>query len=401
MRVETSTVTGTGGRIDCLFMDRQSLWRHLRRWESLAADADGPFRLRFGTLFVADADSAREILVDSADHYVQQSGFFRLGAEPLPQALRTAASHELLRALSHHDLPSSFDVDFALHEVSDSRGRLRHQRWGVGLVRRFFAPVVAHPRHAELNSLVDAYIKSSVIADDIVGRVATRSHRSVSRIRAGFAEQLGRIPARETEAATDVDVSDLVDVVLSMRGELTSADRAQLLQRLILSVVGFTGVTLEWVVLLGIQYGYNTPAVRPDQVRSLVRETLRLYPTAWRLVRVSATDHDIRGVPVSKGEHVMIGTHAIHRSGAVWDKPLDFDPSRWERLADDQRRAFLPFGKGAEMCPANGFALKALEHLGYLILRGYRGDVRIRRWKPHVRTLLAPPAGWTRLTKST
>ncbi|MFE2034846.1 cytochrome P450 [Streptomyces scopuliridis] len=374
-------------------MDRQSLWRHLRQWETLAADADGPFRLRFGTLFVADADAAREILVDSADNYVPQSGFFRIGPEPLPQALRTAASRELLRALAHHDLKSSFDIDSAIHELSDSRGRLRHQRWGVGLVRRYFAPVIAHQRHAELNSLVDAYIESSVIADDIVGRIARRSHRSVSHIRAGFTEELRRLPAREPES----DIRDLVDVVLSLRGELSPADRAQLLQRLILSTVGFTGVTLEWVVLLGIQHGYNTSAVRPDQVRSLVRETLRLYPTAWRLAREAATDHEIGGAPVSKGDHVLIGTHAIHRSGAVWDKPLDFHPSRWEKLTDDQRRAYLPFGKGEEMCPANGFALKALEHLGYLILRGYRGNVRVRTWKPQARTLLAPPAGWTRL----
>ncbi|MFE3138626.1 cytochrome P450 [Streptomyces scopuliridis] len=131
-----------------------------------------------------------------------------------------------------------------------------------------------------------------------------------------------------------------------------------------------------------------------------MRRPLRLYPTAWRLAREAATDHEIGGAPVSKGDHVLIGIHAIHRSGAVWDKPLDFHPSRWEKLTDDQRRAYLPFGKGEEMCPANGFALKALEHLGSLILRGYRGNVRVRKWKPHARTLLAPPAGWTRLTKS-
>ncbi|MFE4369103.1 cytochrome P450 [Streptomyces sp. NPDC056835] len=377
-------------------MDRQSLWRHLQRWEKLAADANGPFRLRFGTLFVTDVDAAREILVDSADHYVPQSGFFRIGPTPLPQTLRTAASRELLKALSHHDLQSSFDIDSAIHELSDSRGRLRHHRWGVGLVRRYFAPVIAHQRHIELNSLVDAYIKSSIIADDIVGRIAGRSHRSVTRIRAGFDEQLRRLPER----GTDTEARDLVDVVLSLQEELSPSHRAQLMQRLILSTVGFTGVTLEWVVLLGIQHGYNTPAVRPEQIRSLVRETLRLYPTAWRLSREAATDHEIGGVPVSKGEHVLIGTHAIHRSGAVWDKPLEFDPARWEKLEDHQRRAYLPFGRGEEMCPANGFAIKALEYLGHLILRRYRGNVRVRKWKPHTRTLLAPPAGWTRLTKN-
>ncbi|MFE7566435.1 cytochrome P450 [Streptomyces sp. NPDC057539] len=378
-----------------MFIDRRSLWRHLQRWERLAANTDGPFRLRFGTLFVADAAAAREILVDSADHYLPQSGFFRIGPDPLPRELRTAASHELLKALSHHDLHSSFDIDSAVLEAGDSRGRLRHQRWGVGLVRRYFAPVIAHQRHTELNSLVDTYIGSSVVADDIVGRIARRSHRSVSRVRTGFEEQLRRLPGR----GIDVDAKDLVDVVLSLQAELSPADRAQLLQRLILSTVGFTGVTLEWVVLLGILHGYNTPAVRPEQVRSLVRETLRLYPTAWRLGREAAADHEIGGVPVGQGEHVLIGTHAIHRSGAVWDKPLDFCPSRWNELDDQQRRAYLPFGKGEEMCPANGFAIKALEYLGHLILHGYQGNVRVRQWKPHARTLLAPPTGWTRLTK--
>ncbi|MFF2846184.1 cytochrome P450 [Streptomyces sp. NPDC058001] len=380
-------------------MDRLSLWPHLRKWENLAADADGPFRLRHGTLLVADAEAAREILVDKADKYVTQSGFFRLGQEPLPQALRIAASRELLGVLARHDLKSSFDMESALHHMRDSRGRLRHQRWGVGLVRRYFAPVIAHQRDPRLDSLVDAYTESSIIADDIVGRLVRRPHRSVGGIRAEFAEQLERLPARATEA----DAMDLVDLVMGIPGEASLADRAQLLQRLILSTVGFTGVTLEWVVLLGIQHGYNTPAVKPAQVRALVKEALRLYPTAWRLIRVAATDHTIGGVPVDKGEHVLIGTHAIHRSGTVWDKPLDFCPSRWVKPGDEQRRAYLPFGKGEEMCPANGFALTALEHLGHLILHGYQGTVHIRntrKWKPHARTLLAPPTGWTRLSKT-
>ncbi|WPO76698.1 cytochrome P450 [Streptomyces sp. KN37] len=382
-----------GGRT--VFLDRKSLWPQLQRWEEQAADRDGPFRLRFGTLFVADADAARDVLVDSAGDYLSQSGFFRLGQGSLSQAVRGEASRELLRVLARHDLASSFDLHSALGEVSDSRGRLRHQRWGVELVRRYFAPVIAHRRHTEINALVDAYVTSSVVADDIVGHVLRRSHRTVPAVRAGLTEQIGRLPARESGA------QDLVDLVLGLPGELSPADRAQLLQRLVLSTVGFTGVTLEWVVMLGIRHGYDTPAVRQEQVHRLVKEALRLYPTAWRLIRVAAADHDIVGARVREGEHVLIGTHAIHRSAAVWDRPLDFRPSRWEQPTDNQRYSYLPFGKGDGMCPANGFAVKALEHLGHLILHGYRGRVRLRTRKPHVRTLLAPPAGWTRLTPAT
>ncbi|MFJ2604801.1 cytochrome P450 [Streptomyces sp. NPDC087425] len=375
-----------------MFLDRKSLWPHLRRWEEQAADHDGPFRLRFGTLFVADADAARNVLVDSADTYLSQSGFYRLGPESLPPAVRSEASRELLRVLARHDLPSSFDLGAALGEVSDRQGRLRHQRWGVELVRRYFAPVIAHRRHTEINALVDTYTTSSVVADDIVGHVLRRAHRTVPAVRAGFAERLGRLRAPEDGAR------DLVDLVLGLPGELSPGDRAQLLQRLVLSTVGFTGVTLEWVVMLGIQHGYDTPTVRPDQIHHLVRETLRLYPPAWRLIRVAAADHDVCGARVHEGEHVLIGTHAIHRSAAVWDGPLDFRPARWEQPTADQRRSYLPFGKGDGMCPANGFAVKALEHLGHVILSGHRGHVRLRTRRPHVRTLLAPPSGWTRLT---
>lgn len=106
-----------------MFLDRKSLWPYLRRWEEQAAGRDGPFRLRFGTLFVADADAAREVLVDSAGNYLSQSGFYRLGPKSLPEEVRSEASRELLRILSRHDLPSSFDVDTALGEVSDGRGR--------------------------------------------------------------------------------------------------------------------------------------------------------------------------------------------------------------------------------------------------------------------------------------
>ncbi|WP_093803859.1 cytochrome P450 [Streptomyces sp. Wb2n-11] len=377
-----------------MFLDRQGLWPHLRRWEDSAAEAGGPFRLRFGTLFIADADAAREVLVDSADKYLPQSGFFRLGPTPLPQTIRAEASRELINVLARHDPHASFDIDAALREAGDRHGRLRHQRWGVRVVRRYFAPVIAHGRHSGINSLVDDYVTSSVIADDIVGHTVRRSHRSVPRIRAGLAHHLEQLPAQ------DADAQDLVDLVMGLHGELSPADRAQLLQRLVLSTVGFTGVTLEWLVLLGVQYGYNGPAVRPERIRSLVKEVLRLYPTAWRLARVAAADHEITGVPVDEGEHVLIGTHALHRSAAVWDEPLEFRPARWEKPTEDQRRSYLPFGKGEGMCPANGFAVKALEHLGCLILRHYRGDVRLRRRKPHVRTLLAPPAGWTRLTRT-
>ncbi|MEV7283151.1 cytochrome P450 [Streptomyces sp. NPDC093252] len=135
-------------------------------------------------------------------------------------------------------------------------------------------------------------------------------------------------------------------------GELSTADRAQLLQRLVLSTVGFTGVTLERLVLLGIRHGCNTPAVPSEEVRESVPETPRLYPPAWRLMRVATADHEVAGVRVHEGEHALIGTHAMHQSATVWDRPLEFLPSRWRRLTNDQRRTLpAPPGGGTRLTP--------------------------------------------------
>ena len=95
----------------------------------------------------------------------------------------------------------------------------------------------------------------------------------------------------------------------------------------------------------------------------VVRECLRLHPAGLLGVRMANTDLSVSGYRVRKGTLVGWSPYLSGRAQDVWSEPLDFDPDRFLRLDDEQRRqtdlAWVPFGRGPHMCI--GFALAQLE----------------------------------------
>jgi len=377
-----------------MYSHKRTLWPDMERWRAQAAASEGGvFTLPGGTLAVADATGARDALLGPAENHVRESAFLRLGRQTLTERQRTEAVQGLLTVLGRHDGARTTDVHRLIAALGGGGGRLAHQGWGVRAVHAHFAGALAHRRSAEMSRLINTYVCDSTIASAVVGRAKWRTRRTEHALRERFAEHLRRLPVPEGEP------NDVIDVVLALDGEFSTLDRAQLLQRLILSTVGFTGITLEWAILLAYQSGRDGAELTEAEARTLVQEALRLYPTAWRLWRVAEKPHQIGGCPVDHGGDVLIDLHAIHRS-AVWDEPDAFDPDRWSRATREQRAAYLPFGKGEQMCPANGFALRALEELCLSILRDYRGEVHVAPGRrPHARTLLAPPRGWAQVAR--
>ncbi|OBS66047.1 hypothetical protein A6R68_05414, partial [Neotoma lepida] len=60
----------------------------------------------------------------------------------------------------------------------------------------------------------------------------------------------------------------------------------------------------------------------------MVNETLRLYPIAVRLERVSKKDVEINGVFIPKGTIVIVPTYPLHRDPKYWPEPEEFCPER-------------------------------------------------------------------------
>jgi len=109
--------------------------------------------------------------------------------------------------------------------------------------------------------------------------------------------------------------------------------------------------------------GDRTPTV--DDLPSLAlaervfEEAMRLHPPVWRISRLSIAPDVIGGYDVPAESIVVVAPVLIHRDKALWERPDEFDPSRFEKAASAgrSRLAFMPFGAGQRMCIGASFAM--------------------------------------------
>src|ERR1700675_993614 len=91
--------------------------------------------------------------------------------------------------------------------------------------------------------------------------------------------------------------------------------------------------------------------------RAVVDETMRLYPPAFLIARSAAGPDTIAGMPVKKGDIVLVAPWLLHRHEKLWRDPNAFVPSRFMTGTPPDRFAYLPFGVGARVCIGAHFAL--------------------------------------------
>jgi unspecific monooxygenase len=91
--------------------------------------------------------------------------------------------------------------------------------------------------------------------------------------------------------------------------------------------------------------------------RAVVDETMRLYPPAFLIARSAAGPDTIGGMPVKKGDIVLVAPWLLHRHEKLWRDPNAFVPSRFMTGTPPDRFAYLPFGVGARVCIGAHFAL--------------------------------------------
>jgi len=90
----------------------------------------------------------------------------------------------------------------------------------------------------------------------------------------------------------------------------------------------------------------------------VVSETMRLYPPAWAVGRLSLEDHEVGGYLIPRGSLVLVSQYVMHRDPRFFPDPERFDPERWTHEARSARPQFsyFPFGGGPRRCIGEGFA---------------------------------------------
>ncbi len=111
--------------------------------------------------------------------------------------------------------------------------------------------------------------------------------------------------------------------------------------------------------------------------RDVFRETLRLYPPIPMMVREAACPEYFRNRSVQKGSQIVISPWHLHRHERLWDRPDEFDPSRWhsENGQICQREAYIPFSTGPRVCTGAGFAMVEGPLILSMLVRRFRFEV--------------------------
>jgi len=92
---------------------------------------------------------------------------------------------------------------------------------------------------------------------------------------------------------------------------------------------------------------------------NILAESMRLFPPAWALGRLSIEEHEFGGYKIPKGALVLLSPFLAHRDKRFWDAAAEFVPERWQIQSvkeAGQKNIYFPFGGGVRRCIGEQFA---------------------------------------------
>jgi len=111
--------------------------------------------------------------------------------------------------------------------------------------------------------------------------------------------------------------------------------------------------------------------------RSVIEETMRLYPPVWIMARKSAADDEIAGFHLPAHSTVLINVYGMNRHSPYWNSPASFSPCRFN---DENKKqihpfAFIPFGAGQRPCIGNLFAMMVMQTVVCRLVREFDFEI--------------------------
>jgi cytochrome P450 len=120
---------------------------------------------------------------------------------------------------------------------------------------------------------------------------------------------------------------------------------------------------------------------RLSYFESVVKESMRLYPSAWTQGRQAVEGFELDGYRFPAGTMIMFSQWVLHRLPDIWTDPDVFRPDRWDALNGQEmlRWAYFPFGRGSRICIGTPLAELEIRLILATILQHYLPSLATRK----------------------
>ncbi|MEL6735367.1 MAG: cytochrome P450 [Pseudomonadota bacterium] len=126
---------------------------------------------------------------------------------------------------------------------------------------------------------------------------------------------------------------------------------------------------------------------------AVLRETLRLLPPVHHTIRKARHETDLQGVPMRKGDRVLLSAYRTHRDPEIFENPSQFDPTRWFKKKPGPYQ-YIPFSAGPRLCLGYQFAKLELKLMIIRIMQRFRlGVIANSHVNVECQLTLLPSAG--------
>lgn len=345
-----------------------------------------------------DPKSVRQILVSNADNYRKSVVLRGLLAPSLGEGLILSEGKDWQRrrrAIAPAFNPKRIHA-YVDPMLAETRNMLdRWDRWPVGKPLDIFAEMTrlalaivcrtmfSLDREDTVSQLRETlgrcyHAKERIPIADLLGFPRWFPRRGMGKAKVAAADLDRILFALIAERRQAGNGEDLLSMLLEWREEGGFADRQIRNEIATFLVAGHetTAVTMAWTFYLlaahpeaearligelarelkGREFG-AADFSRLSYLRSVIDESLRLYPPAHTILREPFADDQVCGHEVRTGAIVLVVPWLLHRHRRYWNRPDAFEPERFLNKREDKKFIYIPFGIGPRGCVGASFAM--------------------------------------------
>ena len=105
-------------------------------------------------------------------------------------------------------------------------------------------------------------------------------------------------------------------------------------------------------------------------LEKVIKETLRLHSVVQMTARFSLEPVEVLGQVLPKNSMFQIFIGGLHINPKYWDRPMEFDPDRWDKPIVPG--SYMPFGDGPRICIGQKMALIEIKTTMIQLLKKFK-----------------------------